>query len=185
MKELWNGFRVFIALTLLTGVVYPLAVTGAAQLFFNDKANGSLLEKDGRLAGSALVGQRFDQDGYFWSRPSAGEYESAPSSASNLTPVGQAVREQMEINRAKYAEGGQAAADEMLFTSASGLDPHISPRAAQVQTARVARARGLEQAAVALLVEQFTQARDFGFLGEPRVNVLQLNLALDQTARPE
>lgn len=175
-----------IALSVMTGVAYPLLVTGAAQLMSTHAANGSLIERDGKPVGSALIGQPFSDPKYFWSRPSATTPfadNSASSSGSNLGPtnpaLADAVRQRVLALRA--ADPGNAAAVpiDLVTTSGSGLDPHISPAAADYQVARVARVRRLTQTQVATLVTQATERRQFGLLGEPRVNVLKLNLALD------
>lgn len=182
MREIWRAFKIFIVLTLLTGVVYPLVVTGITQLFFKDRAHGSLLTQNGKTVGSEWIGQNFTQNQYFWSRPSAGNYETMASSASNLTPVGEQVKANMKEYAVKYANPSGHVADEMLFTSASGLDPHISPLGAYQQADRVAKARHISTEQVSALVKENIEPRDFGFLGEERVNVLKLNLALDAQA---
>lgn len=174
----------FFILTLLTGVVYPLVVTGAAQLIFPRQANGSLIKKDGQIVGSALIGQAFDNPQYFWGRPSATGYSSLPSSGSNLGPTSQALLEQVQqqalILREQFnLPAGAPLPADLLFASGSGLDPHISPAAARLQIERVAQARGLSFEQVSTLVEQFIEPAQFGVLGQPRVNVLLLNLALD------
>lgn len=180
MRTLGSAVKLLLLLSILTGLVYPGAVAAVAALCFGDKAEGSLLVKDGKTVGSALVGQQFTQDKYFWGRPSAGDYGTLSSSASNLTPAGEKVRAAMKENAAKYANPSGQVADEMLFTSGSGLDPHISPRAAYEQARRVAAARGKEEEEINALIKKHTENRAFGFLGQPRVNVLQLNLALDE-----
>jgi K+-transporting ATPase ATPase C chain len=182
-----------ILLTLLTGIVYPLAVTGIAQVAFPWQANGSLIERDGRIVGSALIGQSFDDPGYFWGRPSATStfpYNAfnaealTGSSGSNYGPLNPALTEmvQARIDALRAADPGNTAPIpvDLVTASGSGLDPHISIAAALYQLPRVSRARGLDEAAVRALVEQHTEGRQFGFLGEPRVNVLDLNLALDE-----
>jgi len=175
-----------LILTVLTGLVYPLAVTGLAQLFFPDQANGSLILHEGKGVGSRLIGQPFDAPHYFWSRPSATSpfpYNAAASGGSNLGPTNPAL---IEVVKARVA--ALRAADpgndspipvDLVTASGSGLDPHISPAAALYQGKRVARARGLDENTVQTLVTQHTEGRQFGLLGERRVNVLQLNLALD------
>jgi potassium-transporting ATPase KdpC subunit len=177
-------------LTLLTGVVYPLAVTLAAQLLFPAQASGSLLRVDGRVVGSRLVGQAFDGPGWFHGRPSATArcaYDGAASGGSNLGPLNPALAEAV-AERAAALRAGDPGNDrpipvELLTTSGSGLDPHISPAAAEWQVGRVARARGLPPERVRALVAAHTEGRTFGVLGEPRVNVLELNLALDALQR--
>src|SRR5262245_52437361 len=191
MRELRTALFVLLALTGITGIAYPLAVTGLAQLLFPSQAEGSLIERDGRIVGSALIGQPFDDPRYFWSRPTATgkfPYDASASSGSNLGPsdarLTDAVRARVEALRA--ADPGNAAPIpvDLVTASGSGLDPHLSPAAALWQVARVARVRGLAPAAVEALVRNQTQGRWLGVLGEPRVNVLELNLALDRTAGP-
>ena len=173
-------------MTILTGLLYPLAMTGLAQLIFPRQANGSLVEQDGTVAGSELIGQTFSDPKYFWGRPSAtGPYtnNAAASSGSNLGPANPALEEAVEarIQALQAADPGNTRPIpvDLVTASASGLDPHISVAAAIYQATRVARVRGLGEEEVLLLVEEFTEGRQFGFLGEPRVNVLRLNLALD------
>ena len=178
-KELRPAALAFLVLTFLTGIIYPLIVTAFAQLFPN-KATGSVIEANGRAVGSELIGQPFSDPKYFWSRPSTTSpqpYNGASSSGSNLGPTNKALHEAV-AERLKQFEQRPVPAD-LVTASASGLDPHISPEAAQFQVSRVARARGLTEEAVNQLVSLHTEGRTFGVLGEPRVNVLKLNLALD------
>jgi len=176
-------------LTLLTGVIYPLVVTVIAQVTFPAQANGSVIVKDGKAIGSELIGQPFGDPKYFWGRLSATTpfpYNAASSSGSNLGPTNPALiaEVQARITALKAADpaNAQPIPVDLVTSSGSGLDPHISPAAAAYQAARVARARGLDEAAVRQLIAQHTLGRDLGVLGEPRVNVLELNLALDATA---
>ena len=186
LNELKPALWMLAVLSLLTGVAYPLLVTGLAQGLFPHQANGSLIERDGRLVGSGLIGQPFSAPGYFWPRPSATgpvPYNAAASSGSNLGPtnpaLAAAVRERIAALRAADPGNPARIPVDLVTASASGLDPHLSPAAAGYEIARVARARGLAPAAVQQLVAAHTEGRTFGVLGEPRVNVLQLNLALD------
>lgn len=179
---------VFLAgFTILCGLIYPLAVTGAAAAFFSDQARGSLLEKNGKLIGSRLIGQPFDDPKYFWGRPSAtapDPYHGGSSSGSNLGPLHPALQRAVKdrVARLKAADPAQTSPPpvDLVTASASGLDPHISPAAAGYQVGRVARARGLPPDRVQALVQQYTAGRTLGILGEPRVNVLLLNMALDE-----
>jgi len=176
MKTILQALRLFLLLTLLTGVAYPLAVTVAGRLFFPNPASGSLVSHEGKPVGSALLAQKFESARYFWPRPSAGDYATVPSGASNLGPTSDALRKAIEERRVKF---GADAPVEMLTASGSGLDPHISPEAASQQIARVAAARSLDAAHVASLVAESTEPPQWGIFGEPRVNVLALNLRLD------
>jgi K+-transporting ATPase ATPase C chain len=188
MKEqLKPALMVFLLLTVLTGLVYPLAVTGLAQMLFPYQANGSLIVRDGRTIGSELIGQPFDAPRNFWGRPSATSpfpYNAAASSGSNLGPTNPALAEAVKARVAalRAADLGNDAPVpvDLVTASGSGLDPDISPAAAAYQARRVARARGLDVADVQRLVDRHIEGRQFGFLGEPRVNVLLLNLALDE-----
>jgi K+-transporting ATPase ATPase C chain len=175
--------------TALTGLVYPLAVTGLAQVFFPRQANGSLVVRDGQVVGSALIGQPFDQDRYFWGRPSdtaPSPYNAAASAGSNLGPGNAALRAALvqRLERLRRADPGNPAPVpvDLVTASASGLDPHLSPAAALYQVRRVARARALPEAEVRALVLAHVSPRTLGLLGEPRVAVLDLNLALDGLA---
>jgi potassium-transporting ATPase KdpC subunit len=186
-KQFRPVFIVFLALTILTGIVYPLLVTGVAQLILPGKANGSLIPGQRGYAGSELIGQPFDDPKYFWGRLSATPdfpYNSASSAGSNLGPANPALVEAVKarIEALQKADPGNKSSVpiDLVTSSGSGLDPHISPAAALYQVARVARARGLSKEQVRSLVDQSTDPRQWGFLGEPRVNVLELNLALDR-----
>lgn len=179
------AFILFFVLTLVTGVAYPLVVTGAAQLLFPARAAGSLILRDGKPVGSELIGQNFSDPKHFWGRPSATgpmPYNAAASSGSNQGPLNPALVDAVKgrVEALKAADAGNQAAVpvDLVTASASGLDPHISPAAARYQAARVARARNVPVEKVQSLVEQQTEAPLLGFLGEPRVHVLRLNLAL-------
>ena len=186
LKLAGRSLMILVALTLIVGVAYPLVVTGIARGIFPRQAGGSLIEKNGVVVGSALIGQPFADPEYFWPRPSATTpfpYNAAASSGSNLGPTNPtllaAVRDRVQALRAADPANGAIVPVDLVTSSGSGLDPHISPAAAEYQAARVARARGLDLAVVEGLIAQHTQGRQFGLLGEPRVNVLELNLALD------
>lgn len=186
LAELKTSVLVLVAFSVLTGVIYPLVITGVAQLVFPALANGSLVIIDGKPVGSELIGQPFDDPKYFWSRPSATgpyPYNAGSSSGSNLALTNPARLHAIQSRVAKLRESGvpadQAIPIDLVTASGSGLDPHISVAAAQLQAPRVARVRGLDETTVADLVKAATEGRQFGILGEPRVNVLLLNLALD------
>lgn len=184
-----NNLRIAILFTLVTtvlfGVIYPLSVTALAQLLFPSQSNGSLLSKDGKVIGSRLLGQQFSSPGYFHSRPSAAGngYDASQSSGSNLGPTNHQLMERVKSDVEKLRAENPAAAIpvDLVTASASGLDPEISPAAAEFQIPRVARERRLKEEEVRALVSKHTLGRQFGFLGEPRVRVLELNLDLDAT----
>src|SRR5713101_7576236 len=198
LREIRPAIVLVIALTLITGVVYPFAITGIAQVIFPDKAQGSLLERDGKVVGSALIGQEFTSEGYFHGRPSAttapdpndstktvpAPYNAANSGGSNLGPTNKSLieRVQGDVEKLKQENASAQVPIDLVTTSASGLDPHISPAAALSQVPRVAKARNTPEDRLRQLVDEHIEARTFGLLGEPRVNVLALNLALDRAA---
>jgi K+-transporting ATPase ATPase C chain len=187
MRHLFRpAITFFFLLTLITGVLYPLAVTGLAQLLFPRQANGSLIVREGVTLGSELIGQSFSDPKYFWGRPSSTTgfpYNAAASSGSNLGPSNpaliDAVKARIAALRAADPGNTQPIPVDLVTASASGLDPHISVAAALYQVPRVARAHGLPESAVIELIDRYTEGRQFGIFGEPRVNILLLNLALD------
>jgi len=192
-SELRAAVIILTLLSLVTGVVYPLAVTGVAQVVFHHQSNGSVINRDGRGVGSELIGQTFDRPEYFWGRPSATSpvpYNGGSSSGSNLGPTNPALVEAV-TSRANALKAADSQNDrpipiDLVTASGSGLDPHISPGGAEYQLPRVARARGLREAQLRELVHQHTMGRTLGVLGDPRVNILTLNLALDALhARPQ
>ena len=177
MKVIFQSLRIYLVLTLLTGIVYPLAMTGVAQLFFPKQANGSRIIDQNKLVGSDLLAQKFENPKYFWPRPSAGDFATLPSGASNKGPTSVDLKKSIDERRKQF---GDDAPVDLLTASASGLDPHISPNAARSQIARVAAARNMSIEKISALVDNTVEEPEFGFLGEPRVNVLKLNRALDQ-----
>jgi K+-transporting ATPase ATPase C chain len=186
IQQLRPVIVIFVALSVITGLTYPLAVTGVAAVAFPSAASGCLIEKDGKLLGSRLIGQPFDDAKYFWGRPSAtGPYghNAGASSGSNLGPLNEALETAVKdrVTNLKNADPDQTEAPpiDLVTASGSGLDPHISPAAALYQVGRVAKARNWTKERVEVLVRQHIEPRTFGLLGEPRVNVLLLNLALD------
>ena len=182
-KELILALRFTLVTTLVFGLVYPLCMTGLSQLIFPKQAAGSLIEKDGRIIGSKLIGQSFTSEKYFHSRPSAAGtgYDASASSPSNLAPTNQALvdRVKSEVAKLQQENPGAAIPADLATASGSGLDPEISPAAAEFQIPRVAKARGLSADALRALIARHTQGRSIGIFGEPRVNVLELNLDLD------
>jgi K+-transporting ATPase ATPase C chain len=182
-KNLLISVLMTIATTVLLGIVYPLVVTGLAQLFFKDKANGQLIVQNGKVVGSRIIGQAFVGPGYFHSRPSAAGngYDAANSNGSQLGPTNQHLIDRVKADVAtnQVDNPGEPVPVDLVTTSASGLDPDISPAAAEFQVPRVAKQRGISEDQVKQLIEEYSQSRQLGFLGEPRVNVLELDLDLD------
>jgi K+-transporting ATPase ATPase C chain len=185
-KQIFPAIALTIVLTLAVGIIYPLAVTGMAQLLFKDKANGSLIVKDGKVIGSQLIGQAFTGKGYFYSRPSAAGngYDATASGGTNLAPTSAKLlneRIKPTVEALQTENPDKAVPVDLVTTSASGLDPHITPAAAEFQIPRVARERGISPEQVRSLIRKHTEGRQLGILGEPRVNVLELNLDLDSS----
>lgn len=185
-QELRPALLMFLVLTVITGALYPLGITGVAGLLFPSQADGSLIQKEGQVVGSRLIGQPFDDPKYFWSRPSATgpfAYNASASSGSNLGPTNEALKkavaDRIATLKAADPENTAPVPVDLITASGSGLDPHISPAAAEYQVRRVAKTRGISEEEVKRLVAEQTQGRQLGLLGEPRVNVLDLNLALD------
>jgi len=183
-RSLFPAFALLVAMTLVTGVIYPLVVTAVAQVAFPHQANGSMIVVNGKAVGSSLIGQSFSDPKYFWGRLSAAGkdgYDASGSAGSNLGPTSKALIDRIaaDVDRIRVANGGGPVPIDLVTTSASGLDPEISPAAAEYQVARVATARGIAEADVRAAVARHTDGAFLGFLGEPRVNVLLVNLDLD------
>ena len=184
MRLIIQSIKQMVFWTILTGVLYPLVITGVAQIAFPRQANGSLIESGGKIVGSELLAQQFTGEKYFWPRPSAGSYATVPSGASNYGPTSKKLQDTLNgyadaLRKAHKLPADAPVPADLVFTSASGLDPHISPEAARFQIGRVVSARGLSENQVKALVEKFVEPPQWGFLGQARVNVLKLNLALD------
>jgi K+-transporting ATPase ATPase C chain len=187
MKNALIALKLLLVMTFITGIAYPLLITGIARICFEDKASGSMIVSDGKAIGSRLIAQRFRSKAYFWPRPSSVDYNPLPSGASNFGPTSSALKKVVDERRAMLS--GESGLDstgiippDLLFASGSGLDPHISPEAAKFQVHRVLHSRGLDETdriSLIGLIDSLTEQRDMGVLGEPRVNVLLLNIALD------
>jgi K+-transporting ATPase ATPase C chain len=188
-RVLWPAFALLLAMTIITGAAYPALVTAVAQVAFPHQANGSMIVVNGQVVGSSLIGQCFQEPQYFWGRPSAAGvtddnpcgYDANASAGSNLGPTSQALIDRIaaEVDRLRSTNGDGPVPVDMITTSASGFDPHISPAAAEYQVARVATARGMSEAEVRAAVARHSEGALLGFIGQPRVNVLELNLELD------
>ena len=176
MKNLMISLRSYLMFTVLLGLIYPVLMTGVSQAIFPFQSKGSMIEENGHAIGSALIAQKFQSDKYFWSRPSAVDFNPLPSGGSNLGPTSQTLQKSLEGKDSKMPQ-------DLLFASGSGLDPHISPEAAAYQVERVARARNLEPQQLQKIVAEWTRGREWGIFGEGRVSVLQLNLALDKLSK--
>jgi K+-transporting ATPase ATPase C chain len=188
MKTIFKAICLFFILMILTGVLYPLIVTGLAQGIFHHRANGSLIHTNGKVIGSRLIAQEFESDRYFWPRPSGPDFQTVPSGASNQGPTSKALRDAIQERRTRLLNAHGLTEDaeiplDLLFSSGSGLDPQISPKAAFFQIDRIVKARQFtseKRVRLEELVQRFIETPQFGFFGEPRVNVLVLNIALDQ-----
>lgn len=185
MLNIWRAIRLFIWLSLLTGLIYPLFITLIAQYFISEKANGEKLSQNNKIIGFALIGQKFENSKYFWSRPSAVDYSPLPSGGSNLGPTSKLLKDQIAARKeflvkTHELKGEYQIPPSLLCTSGSGLDPHIPPEAAYFQIDRIAKERHLDKETIANLIDKNTEGRDFGFFGRPRINVLKLNIALDK-----
>lgn len=185
MKKLWTGLRIFLWMTFVTGIVYPLVITGIAQMTMKRMASGDFIIVEGKPAGATLIAQKFQSDKYFWARPSSIDYNPLPSGGSNLGPTSAALKKIVDERKAVISKAHNLSANdkipsELLFSSGSGLDPHISLPAANFQIDRVAKARRMSEDMISKLVQKFTIKRRLSFLGEPMINVLKLNLALDE-----
>lgn len=184
MTNFIQSLRIFLWLTLLTGIIYPLAVTLIGYLTMHNLANGQLVNSDGKIKGSFLIGQKFESEKYFWSRPSAVDYTPLPSGGSNLGPTSAQLKKNVLERKAKISAGttnqNNNLPADLLYASGSGLDPHITPKAALFQMNRIAQARNLPKETVAKLIEDFTEKSPLDLFGPPIINVLKINLALDQ-----
>ncbi len=183
MKKIWNNLRMFLWMTCLTGIIYPLLITALAQLTMKQKADGDFFASKEKMIGAKLIAQKFENDKYFWSRPSSIDYNPLPSGGSNLGPTSAALKKVVEERQEKILKAHQVDKDkipsELLFASGSGLDPHISLSTAYFQVDRIAKSRGMENKTIKNLIDSMIIKPSLGFLGEAHVNVLMLNKALD------
>lgn len=185
MKKIWTNVRMFLWMTLLTGIIYPLLITAIAQLTMKQRADGDFLSSKDKIIGATLIAQKFEGDKYFWGRPSAIDYNPLPSGGSNLGPTSAALKKAVEerqekILKAHHVDKNQIPS-ELLFASGSGLDPHINISSAYFQIERIAKSRGIESSEIKNLIDKMTITRRWGFLGETYINVLMLNKALDES----
>jgi potassium-transporting ATPase KdpC subunit len=186
-KQIFISLKFLAIMTVITGIIYPVFLTGIAQVVFPEKSNGSLITKNGVIIGSGQIGQKFDSVAYFWSRPSAVDYNPIPSAGSNFGPTSTKLANQVQERKSKFIANNEVKDTtlvplEMIFASGSGLDPHISPEAAIMQVERIARVRNFNSAQkqkVHNLIDQYAEKRQFGILGEEKINVLKLNMGLD------
>lgn len=188
MIKLWKNIRIFLWMTVLTGLFYPLMITGIAQLAMKHQADGALLQSKGKIIGAELIGQKFESVKYFWGRPSAIEYNPLPSGGSNLGPTSLALKKLVAERKARilqaHSDAKTTVPSELLFASGSGIDPDISIKAAYFQMERIAKERGIDEKEISALIDRMVIGRGLGFIGVPRVNVLRLNLALDTLKQP-
>lgn len=184
MNSFWNNLRMFLWMTLLTGIIYPLLITAIGYVAMKPKAEGSIVRKDGKVIGSILISQKFESDKYFWPRPSAHDYNALQSGGSNYGPTSASLKKIVDKRNGaviKASSGGDRVPAELLFASGSGLDPHISPGTALFQAERIAKVRHMDDSqAIEKLIRKRTKKRFLGFIGVPYVNVLELNIALDE-----
>lgn len=186
MKKVWDNMRMFLWMTLLTGLIYPLLITGIAQFTMKQKADGDFVSIKDKIVGASLIAQKFESNAYFWGRPSSIDYNPLPSGGSNLGPTSAILRRVVDERRRNILQSQLAIKEipsELLFASGSGLDPHISIQTAYFQIKRIAQARGLEYRKIKELIDTFTIPPSLGFIGNPYVNVLLLNLALDKASQ--
>lgn len=184
MKKIWISLKMFLWMTLLTGVIYPLVITGIAQLTMKQKADGDFVSSQNRVVGATLIGQKFESNRYFWSRPSSVNYNPLPSGGSNLGPTSAALKKAVEERKSKFSTGkNQSIPSELLYASGSGLDPHISLETAYFQIPRVSASRGVKADEIKKLIDRMAEGKQFGFLGEQYVNVLLLNKELDELSK--